>query len=860
MSDSSSSTSSGATIGITFVFNFVLFTVFVIAFLILRPRYKNVYQPRVVASTVIEDEKPRSLSENWIVWVKDLVTRSDAEILQIAGLDGYFFLRYLRLMLFICLVGIIVLFPILLPINGTGGGGQTGFDILAFVNISAANKDRYYAHVIMGWVFFGFILFTLYRELQFYVAIRQAVLTSGAYSNLVSSRTVLINTIPQDYLSAETLGSIFEGVKFVFINRKYKELEKKVNKRQKMATKIESAEVSYLKKAVKNRLNTNKGKPEPEGDEIDLYVPNKKRPTHRLKPIIGEKVDTINYCSEKLQELNEEIKQLQDAAEEAPRLNSAFITFHTQEQAEIAFQVLTHHRALHMAPRFIGIRPDEIVWGNLRLLWWERLVRSLGAASFLTALIIFWAIPVSFVGFLSNISSLESALPFLDFLNNLPSWLFGLVTGILPTVLLALLMMLLPPVIRLMARIAGQPSTTLVEYYTQGAYFGFQVVQVFLVTTISSGASAVISDIINDPSSAMYLLATSLPKASNFYIAYFMLQGFTACGGMLLQIVALVLFYVLGFVLDNSPRKRWNRYNVIGPLGWGTVFPIYTNLAVITISYSIISPLLLGFSAVTFGLIYFAYLHNLMFVNRSSDGRGIYYCRAIFQTFTGLYLAQICLLGLFVLAKTWGPVALQAIFLGFTVFVHYHLNKAFEPLLHRLPTTLLHDSDRRSLAATVPVSSLDKQRHHSPSPMETTETGHTEAAAADVADESARKASPRGGAFVRYFMPHRYLTPSVLHREVLSAPVFNEPAPFLSNEEESVAYRDPCVVAPNPVVWLPRDPWGLSAKQIGILQERDVNSSHAGTWFDIDDANKKSSFDFAPSAKDIPVWEEPIKY
>jgi hypothetical protein len=852
MSDNTSSTSSDSTVGSNFVFNFALFTVFIIGFLILRPRYKSVYQPRVVASTVHDHERPRSLSENWILWVKDLVTRSDAEILQTAGLDGYFFLRYLRLIFFICLVGIIVLFPILLPINGTGGGGQTGFDILAFVNISAANKDRYYAHAIMEWVFFSFILFTLYREFQYYVSIRQAVLTSDAYSGLMSSRTVLVNTIPEDHLSAEALGSIFDGVKFVFINRKHKDLEKKVKKREKMASKIECAEVSYLKKAVKNRLKTKRGKAEPKGDEIDLYVPNGKRPTHRLKPIIGKKVDTINYCSEKIQQLNEEIKQLQDIAEKAPHLNSAFITFHTQAQAELALQALAHHNALHMAPRFIGIRPEEIIWGNLRLLWWERLLRSLGAASFLTALIVFWTIPVSFIGFLSNITSLESALPFLDFLNNLPSWLSGIVTGIVPSILLALLMMLLPPVIRLMAKIAGEPSYTLVEYYTQGAYFGFEIIQVFLVTTISSGAAAVISDIKNSPSSAMYLLATNLPKASNFYIAYFMLQGFTACGGILLQIVDLVLFYVLGFALDNSPRKRWNRYNIIGSVGWGGEFPVYTNMAVITITYSIISPLLLGFSAVTFGLIYFAYLHNLIFVNSPSEGRGIYYCRSILQTFTGLYLAEICLLGLFVLAKTWGPVALQAILLGVTIFVHYHLNKAFGPLLHRLPRSLLHDSDRRGLLATVAVTSLDKPRHHSHSPIETTETAHTA--------ESSRKASPRGGAFVRYFLPHRFLTPSVMCREVLSAPVFNEPAPCLSNEEESVAYRDPCVVAPNPVVWLPRDPWGLSAKQTGILREREVNASHDGTWFKINHAKNKISFEFAPAAADIPAWEEPIKY
>src|SRR5277367_1342403 len=37
----------------------------------------------------------------------------------------------------------------------TGGGGQTGLDILSFSNISAANKNRYYAQVFVGWLFLG---------------------------------------------------------------------------------------------------------------------------------------------------------------------------------------------------------------------------------------------------------------------------------------------------------------------------------------------------------------------------------------------------------------------------------------------------------------------------------------------------------------------------------------------------------------------------------------------------------------------------------------------------------------------------------------------------------------------------------
>jgi hypothetical protein len=132
-----------------------------------------------------------------------------------------------------------------------------------------------------------------------------------------------------------------------------------------------------------------------------------------------------------------------------------------------------------------------------------------------------------------------------------------------------------------MARHGGVPTTAEVELRTQNFYFGFQVVQVFLVTTLASAASSVVSDIIEDPSSAASLLAENIPKASNFYIAYFILQGLTFSAGALLQIVGLIVSKLLGKLFDNTPRKMYKRWATLSGLGWGTVFPVLTNLCVI---------------------------------------------------------------------------------------------------------------------------------------------------------------------------------------------------------------------------------------------------------------------------------------
>ena len=101
-----------------------------------------------------------------------------------------------------------------------------------------------------------------------------------------------------------------------------------------------------------------------------------------------------------------------------------------------------------MAPRYIGINPTQVVWANLRIKWWERIIRYSGTIAFVIALIIFWAIPTAVVGFISNINNIIKILPWLSFINNCPQVILGVITSLLPTVLMSVLMALVPIILR----------------------------------------------------------------------------------------------------------------------------------------------------------------------------------------------------------------------------------------------------------------------------------------------------------------------------------------------------------------------------------------------------------------------------
>jgi hypothetical protein len=132
-----------------------------------------------------------------------------------------------------------------------------------------------------------------------------------------------------------------------------------------------------------------------------------------------------------------------------------------------------------------------------------------------------------------------------------------------------------------MAKVGGSPTTADVEYVVSNYFFAFQVVQVFLVTTLSSGAASAAAEIVQNPAKAVDVLSTALPAANNFYLSYIILQGLGVFSGVLAALSGLVVRPLMAMFLGSTPRKLFIQWNKLTIMQYGTVFPIYTNLLVI---------------------------------------------------------------------------------------------------------------------------------------------------------------------------------------------------------------------------------------------------------------------------------------
>lgn len=267
----SSSQSAGQFAG-SLVTAFVLFAVQVFAFLLIKDRFARIYQPRTYL--VPPRERTEPVAPGWFKWAKQVLSTSNSEFVQRCGLDAYFFLRYLRMLLKIFVPAAIVILPVLLPINAVGGRGSsyalsnygttniTGLNQLSWSNVRPDKTNRYWAHWLMALFFIVYICYVIFDELKNYIRMRQAYITSPQHRLRASATTVLVSSIPSKWCSVEALDGLYDvfpgGLRNIWINRNFDELNEKVKKRDQIALQLESAETDLIKKCYKkNEENIN---------------------------------------------------------------------------------------------------------------------------------------------------------------------------------------------------------------------------------------------------------------------------------------------------------------------------------------------------------------------------------------------------------------------------------------------------------------------------------------------------------------------------------------------------------------------------------------------------------------------------
>jgi len=277
------------------------------------------------------------------------------------------------------------------------------------------NCLQYSAHVFVSWIFIGLVYYMVTKESIYYINVRNAYQLSPLYARRISSRTVLFTSVPTEYLNEAKMRAVFGNkLKNIWILTDTKKLSDKVQQRDKIGTKLEGAETKLIKlcntarlKSIKEgRRTAEEGPAGPagpadteaaaeSGSAASRWIQPKQRPTHRIGTfgLIGKKVDSINWSRSELERLIPEIEaeQATHSAGEAKLSKVVFVEFHTQEDAQAAFQAGGNKQmALSKYARVVGMTPEDVVWTNLSMNSKVRQVRNAVTIGLVVLTIIYW--------------------------------------------------------------------------------------------------------------------------------------------------------------------------------------------------------------------------------------------------------------------------------------------------------------------------------------------------------------------------------------------------------------------------------------------------------------------------------------
>jgi len=372
--------------------------------------------------------------------------------------------------------------------------------------------------------------------------------------------------------------------------------------------------------------------------------------------------------------------------------DKAFVVMRTYTASTIAIQSMHSSKPGSMEVT-TAPEPRDILWENVYFSKGARRARTLILQIFCLFLIAFYIVPVALVSLLVSESALVSISPRLNQLDKASS-LFSAAIATVQPVCLVLLQQLLPPLFIRISRLEGTLSFSEAQMKAFSRYFMWQVLNVFLVTSIAGSVFDTLAIIIATPESAFEMLGNSLPRMSSFFVSFVTIKTFTGLGVEISRIVSILqnAILVILFPYSTLRAKRSTRMamRAIDDPGWFNQHKILAQdmlVVVISVVFAVVAPIVLIPCALFFFLSRLVWTHQFLYVYESAFETGGLFWPKIFRRFVfGLIIAQATITGQFILKgarhEAYATIALMFLTYFFlrSTRARYDATSSFLPL------------------------------------------------------------------------------------------------------------------------------------------------------------------------------------
>ncbi|XP_022720647.1 calcium permeable stress-gated cation channel 1-like isoform X2 [Durio zibethinus] len=601
-------------------------------------------------------------------WMPEAVKMPEPELVNHAGLDSVVYLRIYLIGLKIFVPIALLALAVLAPVNYTNKTLQSrlksitssDIDKLSISNIPLGS-DRFWTHIAMAYAFTFWTCYVLQKEYETVASMRLLFLASER--RRPDQFTVLVRNVPPDPDE-----SVSESVEHFFL----------VNHPDNYLTHQVVYNANKLAKLVekrKSKLNW-----------LDYYQlkfsrNNAKRPFMKtgFLGLWGKRVDAIDDYISEIEKLSKEIAEERERVTKGPEsiMSAAFVSFKSRWGAAVCAQTQQSRNPTLWLTEWAP-EPCDVYWQNLAIPYVSLAVRRLIMAVAFVFLTLFFMIPIASVQALASIEGLERAAPFLKPLIEI-KFVKSVIQGFLPGIVLKLFLSFLPTILMIMSKFEGCTSLSSLERRAATRYYLFNFVNVFLGSIIAGTALEQLKSFIKQSANEIpKTIGVAIALKATFFITYIMVDGWAGIAAEILMLKPLILYHLKSFFFVKTEEDRKEAMNR-GSLGFNTGEPRIQLYFLLGLVYASVTPILLPFIIVYFGLAYVVFCHQY-------ESAAAFWPDVHGRIITALVISQVTLIGLLSTKRAAQSTPVLITLSVLTIWFHYRFCKArYEPSFVRYP-------------------------------------------------------------------------------------------------------------------------------------------------------------------------------
>ncbi|KAI3809737.1 hypothetical protein L1987_19337 [Smallanthus sonchifolius] len=692
---------SSSEIGLAAALNILTAFAFLVAFAILRiqPLNDRVYFPKWYLKGLRNDPLQSGAFVQKFVnldfrsylrflnWMPTALHMPEPELIDHAGLDSVVYLR-------IYLTGLKIFFPIaclaftvMVPVNWTNRTLEqsnltySDIDKLSISNIPTGS-NRFWTHLVMAYTFTFWTCYILKREYEIIASMRLRFIASE--QRRPDQFTVLVRNVPPD--PDETVNELVEH--FFLVNHPDHYL---------------SHQVVYDANSLSNLVNEKKTKQ----NWLDYYQLKYNRNNQSKRPamktgylgLCGKSVDAIDYYQSEIEKLSKEICKEREKITKSTKyvMPAAFVSFKTRWGAAVCAQTEQSRNPTIWLTEWAP-EPRDVYWDNLAIPFVSLTIRRLIIAVSFFFLTFFFMIPIAFVQSLANIDGIVKAAPFMQGILEV-EFVKSFIQGVLPGIALKIFLIILPSILMMMSKFEGFTSISALERRSATRYYIFQFINVFLGSIITGTAFQQLNNFIHQSANDIPVtIGASIPMKATFFITYIMVDGWAGVAGEILRLKPLIFYHLKNFFLVKTEKDREEAMDP-GSLSFNTGEPQIQLYFLLGLVYAVVTPILLPFIVVFFGLAYVVYRHQIINVyNQQYESAGAFWPDVHGRIITALIVSQLLLMGLLSTKEAAQSTPLLIVLPVLTIWFHRFCKGRFEPAFIRYPLqeTMMRDTLERA--------------------------------------------------------------------------------------------------------------------------------------------------------------------